>query len=91
MTAAVMGLALLPSNCWADVHLFWRKFASMGWHHLPYRDFLWEFPTVTVPLVALSRVMGVNSFATVFAAVSAARRMAPGVCWSGYGRTMSGP
>ena len=72
VTAAVMGLAFLPSNCWADVHLFWRKFTAMGWHHLPYRDFLWEFPPFTVPLVALSRVMAVNGFATVFAAVSAA-------------------
>ena len=45
----------------------------MGWHHLPYRDFLWKFPPFTVPLVALSRVMAVNGFATVFAAVSAAR------------------
>jgi hypothetical protein len=71
VTAAVMGLAFLPSNCWADVHLFWRKFTLMGWHHLPYRDFLWEFPPFTVPLVALSRVMAVNGFATVFAAVSA--------------------
>jgi hypothetical protein len=72
VTAAVMGLAFLPENCWSDLHYFWRKSLAIGWHHLPYRDYLWEFPPFTIPLVALSRVLAVNGFATVFAGISAA-------------------
>jgi len=31
-----------------DAYHFWTEWRSLGLHHLPYRDFLWEFPPITV-------------------------------------------
>jgi len=68
---AVAGLGLLPTIMWVDVHAFWAKWHGLSLHHLPYRDFLWEFPPATAVLVAPARLLQVNGFAGYFAVVSA--------------------
>lgn len=71
VTAAILGLSLLRYIFWVDVHYFWVHSRAISLQHLPYRDYLWEFPPATVLLVLPARWLGVNGFATYFATMSA--------------------
>jgi len=48
-----VALALLPSIFIGDVSWYWQRALGLGLHHLPYRDFSWEFPPLTVPILGL--------------------------------------
>lgn len=62
---------VLPKIFTDDVFHYFRESAGVGLHHLPYRDFTWEFPPVTVlvMLVHLLPGSGFGSFAAGFVAV----------------------
>jgi hypothetical protein len=51
-------LVVLPQIFIGDVTWYWNHGLGVGLHHLPYRDFVWEFPPLTVPVVALVGVTG---------------------------------
>lgn len=51
-----------------DVHGYWRRMHGLSMHHLPYRDFLWEFPPLTVLVVLPARWLSQSAFTAVFAA-----------------------
>lgn len=70
LVAALVVQELLPPIYWIDVDLFWDTWRRFGGGFLPYRDFLWEFPPLTVPLVAPAAVLGREAFALWFTAVS---------------------
>ena len=49
-------LTVLPAIFIGDVSWFWRHGLGVGLHHLPYRDFVWEFPPLTAPVLGLVRL-----------------------------------
>src|SRR5205085_919548 len=49
-------LSLFPAIFIGDVSWFWRHGLHLGLHHLPYRDFVWEFPPLTAPVLAIVRL-----------------------------------
>ena len=54
VAVVVVTAALLPSIFIGDIRLYWIAGSRLGLHHLPYRNFLWEFPPLTVQLEATS-------------------------------------
>jgi len=59
-----------------DVGTYWDRFHALGLHHLPYRDFLWEFPPLTVAPAAIAALMSLKTFQLVFAFLMAACELA---------------
>jgi hypothetical protein len=51
-----------------DVHGYWARMHHLSLHHLPYRDFLWEFPPLTILVVLPARWLSETSFTAVFVA-----------------------
>ena len=50
-----------------DVHGYWSRMHHASLHHMPYRDFLWEFPPLTVLVVLPARWLSQTAFTAVFA------------------------
>ncbi|MBA3303009.1 MAG: hypothetical protein H0U26_03965 [Acidimicrobiia bacterium] len=48
LALVVLFVALLPDIFWADAHAYWRELRDTALDHLPYRDFVWSFPPVTL-------------------------------------------
>ncbi len=71
VTVAILGLTFLRTIFWVDTHYFWLHSRDIAWNHLPYRNYLWEFPPLTVLLVLPARWLGLNGFSAYFAVVSA--------------------
>jgi len=53
----LVGATLAPRVFTADVNGFFETARQLGWHHLPYRDFLWEYPPLTTPVLLLGRLV----------------------------------
>jgi hypothetical protein len=62
-----------PDVFWSDVHYWWLKMNHLGLHTLPYRDFVWEFPPLTVlPMVPATLLeVAVTPFTVLFATLMA--------------------
>src|SRR5262245_27351974 len=52
------GTVLAPRVFTADVNGFFEAARQLAWNHLPYRDFLWEYPPLTTPVLLLGRLAG---------------------------------
>jgi hypothetical protein len=60
-----------------DAYHFWNHWHTLGLHHLPYRDFLWEFPPITVvPAAAAALFRDSEAFAIFLGIVMAALELA---------------
>ena len=75
------GLVLLvwrrfPEVFWIDVDRYWRSFHHLSINHLPYRNFLWEFPPLTAVPAATARALPLRTFGIAFAAVMVAAEYA---------------
>jgi hypothetical protein len=66
-------LRVFPDVFWSDVHYWWVKMNHLGLHALPYRDFVWEFPPLTVlPMVPATFLRhAVSVFTVIFATLMA--------------------
>lgn len=66
-------LRVFPDVFWSDVHYWWLKMNHLGLHSLPYRDFVWEFPPLTVLPMAPATFLkdAVSVFAVIFATLMA--------------------
>ena len=62
-----------PDLFFSDVHYWWVKMNHLGLHDLPYRDFVWEFPPLTVlPMAPATLLKGaVSGFTVLFASLMA--------------------
>ena len=49
-----------------DVHRYWARMHTASLTHLPYRDFGWEFPPLTLLVVLPARWLSVHAFTAVF-------------------------
>jgi len=57
MAIVFLMLVSFAASMSTTISWYWTRAHGVGLHHLPYRDFLWEFPpltTVVMPLVWLS-------------------------------------
>jgi hypothetical protein len=67
----LLAAAFAPRAFTADVNGFFETARHLSWTHLPYRDFLWEYPPLTTvalvlgPLSGGNRVVYVGVFVTV--------------------------
>ena len=66
-------LRVFPDVFWSDVHYWWHKMNHLGLHSLPYRDFVWEFPPLTVLPMAPATFLkdAVSVFTVIFATLMA--------------------
>jgi hypothetical protein len=74
----------------ADPYNFWERTRDLSWHYLPYRDFLWEFPPLTVlailPAPLLSHTAYIGAFVALMVAAEygsllALRGLCPANAW----------
>jgi hypothetical protein len=65
--AAVLVIVVTGHPFSYDVHRYWARMHLVSLHHLPYRDFLWEFPPLTVLVVLPARWLSHSAFTGVFA------------------------
>lgn len=70
----VLFLKVLPTIFWADTHYLWLRTRHLSLHHLPYRDFVWEYPPLSIVPVVPSIVMRhqVHLFSIYFGTAMAA-------------------
>ena len=60
----VVVILVLPGNFVSDVRYYWEHAHGLSLGHLPYRDFLWEYPPLAaVPLILLALASGGLSLA----------------------------
>jgi hypothetical protein len=52
-----------------DPETFWRRAQDLSVHHLPYRDYLWEFPPLTALTLVPAPVVSMRTFVGVFVAL----------------------
>lgn len=56
-------------NFFGDAEVFWGRARDMSLHHLPYRDFLWEFPPLTTPVLIPAPLVSERAFVAWFGLV----------------------
>lgn len=75
LSVFLISAALAPRVFIADVNGYFESARLLSWDHLPYRDFLWEYPPVAAvvllfgPLAGGSREVFVGLFATAMMAL----------------------
>jgi hypothetical protein len=82
-SVAEVGVRLAAAAAWyatsefnATLTLYWHRFQHLSIHHLPYRDFMWEYPPLSVLPVLPARLLGLRPFHVTFVALMIAAEYA---------------